>query len=468
MRNSLSRWIACAAVPICVLLAAPILGTPAAEDAAAKDASEVPSEEGAGAREPFDVEEAVRSYLARMSPEDRARSDAYMEGGYWLQLWGVLWGVGVALVLLFTRLSARMRDGAERLTSWGWLRPAVYGLQYAVVTALLSFPLTLYQGFYREHRYGLSNQTLAEWLRDRGVGLLVGIVFTAVFLVLLYAVFRKAPRTWWLWGAGVTVVMFAFVMLVFPVYVAPLFNEYQPVEDPEVREPVLSLARANGVPADNVWQFDASRQSTRISANVSGLGGTMRISLNDNLLERGTQEEIEAVMAHEIGHYVLNHIYKGMLFIAFVALLGFGFVRLTFGRLVARYGEHWRVRGLTDPAGWPLLVLLFSLFAFVLTPFLNTFVRSTEAEADLFAINASREPDAFASMAVKLGEYRKLDPAPWEEWIFYDHPSGRSRIEMAMRWKAENPEVVSGPGGSSREFDGDQGDGAPGGPPGGP
>ena len=205
--------------------------------------------------------------------------------------------------------------------------------------------------------------------------------------------------------------------------------------------PVLSLARANGVPADNVWQFDASRQSNRISANVSGIGGTVRISLNDNLLERGTQEEIEAVMAHEIGHYVLNHIYKGMLSIAFVALLGFGFVRLTFGRLVARYGERWRVRGLADPAGWPLLVLLFTVFAFVLTPFLNTFIRSTEAEADLFAIDASREPEAFASMAVKLGEYRKPDPGPWEEWIFYDHPSGRSRIEMAMRWKAENPDT---------------------------
>jgi len=397
---------------------------------------------GEEAAQPFDVEQAVESYVARLSPEEKARSDAYMEGGYWLQLWAFLWGAAVAVGLLFTRLSARMRDLAERLTSWTWLQPAIYGLQYAVATALLTFPLALYQGFFREHSYGLSNQTLLEWLRDQGKALGVGMVLTAVFLVLLYAVFRRAPRTWWLWGAGVAVGMFVFLMLVYPLFIAPLFNEYEPVNDPEIRESVLSLARANGVPADDVWQYDASRQSTRISANVSGIGGTLRISLNDNLLERGTREEIEAVMAHEIGHYVLNHISKGTLFIAFLALLGFGFVRLTFGRLVARYGERWRVRGLRDPAGWPLLVLLFSLLGFVLTPFLNTFIRTTEAEADLFAINASRRPDAFASMAVKLAEYRKLEPTPWEERIFYDHPSGRSRIEMAMRWKAENLEVV--------------------------
>lgn len=446
MRIPTSRSFASLSVLICVLVGSPALGLSQGEDAPAGGAAvaeEMTTEDATEAEseaQPLDVEEAVEGYLARLSPEQKARSDAYMEGGYWLQLWGFLWGVGVALVLLFTRLSARLRDLAERVAPWTWLRPAVYGLQYAVVTAVLSFPLAVYQGFFREHRYGLSNQTFPEWLRDQAVGLLVGTIFTALFLLLLYAVFRKAPRTWWLWGAGVTVVMFAFVMLVYPVYVAPLFNDYQPVEDPQIREPVLSLARANGVPADNVWQFDASRQSTRIGANVSGIGGTMRISLNDNLLERGTREEIEAVMAHEIAHYVLNHIYKGMLFIAFVALLGFGFVRLTFGRLVERHGERWRVRGLADPAGWPLLVLLFSVFVFVVTPFVNSFVRSTETEADLFALNASRQPDAFASMAVKLAEYRKLDPAPWEEWIFYDHPSGRSRIEMAMRWKAENPE----------------------------
>jgi STE24 endopeptidase len=407
----------------------------ATEDGAIETAGDLATQRDG---EPFDVEKAVEGYLARMAPEEKERSDAYMEGGYWLQLWGFLWGVGVALLLLFGGLSARMRDLAERLTSKTWLQPAVFGVQYVVAVALLTFPLTLYQGFFREHRYDLSNQTFLQWLRDQGVGLLVGAVLTSLFLLVLYLVFRRAPRTWWLWGAGVTVAAFAVIALIAPVYIAPLFNTYTPLEDPQIRDPILSLARANGVPANKVWEFDASRQSKRISANVSGFAGTMRISLNDNLLERGTREEIEAVMAHELGHYVLHHVYKGMLFITLVALVGFGFVRLAFGRLVATYGERWRVRGLADPAGFPLVVLLFSIFGFVLTPVVNNYVRTAEAEADLFAINASREPDAFASVAVKLGEYRKLDPGPWEEWLFYDHPSGRSRIEMAMRWKAEN------------------------------
>jgi STE24 endopeptidase len=187
-----------------------------------------------------------------------------------------------------------------------------------------------------------------------------------------------------------------------------------------------------------VWVFDASRQTKRVSANVSGFAGTMRISLNDNLLNRCSLAEIEAVMGHEVGHYVLNHVYKTILFIAVVIVVGFALLKRAFEAVTAGRGARWGIRGVGDPAGLPLALVLLSSYFFVLTPLLNTWTRTEEAEADLFGINASGQPDGEARVDLMLGEYRKLDPAPLEEVLLFDHPSGRSRILMAMRWKAEH------------------------------
>ena len=217
-----------------------------------------------------------------------------------------------------------------------------------------------------------------------------------------------------------------------PVYVAPLFNTYTPLEDARIRDPILSLARANGIGVNKVYVVDASRQTTRISANVSGLFGTQRISLNDNLLKRCSLEEIEAVMGHEMGHYVLHHNYKGVVFLGLVICLGFVFLHLSFGGAVRRFGSRWRISGIGDLAGLPLLMLLFSVYFFVLTPITNSYTRIEEAEADLFGLNSSQQPDGAAEVALKLGDYRKMDPGFLEEVVFFDHPSGRNRIEMAL------------------------------------
>jgi STE24 endopeptidase len=178
-----------------------------------------------------------------------------------------------------------------------------------------------------------------------------------------------------------------------------------------------------------------------MSANVSGLLGTERITLNDNLLNRASLPEIESVMAHEMGHYVLNHVYKGLLEFGLVILLGFWGVSLLFERLRAHYEARWRIRDIADPAGLPLVVLLFSTFMFLMTPVLNTIGRVAEQEADLYGLNSSGQPDGFARAALHLSEYRKMEPGPIEEAFFYDHPSGRTRILAAMRWKAEHPET---------------------------
>lgn len=387
----------------------------------------------------FDPVAATEAYLARLSPEERARSDAYFEGGYWLTLWSFLYALGVAWLLLGTGLSARMRDLAARLTRRGPLRTAIYWAQYLIVTTLATSPLAIYQGYFREHRYGLATQTFGPWLQDQGKALGVGLVLGAPFLALLYGILRRLPRTWWIWGAMATIAFLAFVVLIAPVYINPIFNQYTPLSDATVRDPILSMARANGVPAGEVWQMDASRQTTRISANVSGFLGTERITLNDNLLRRCTLAEIKMVMGHEMGHYVLNHVYELLIELAVVVVAGFAFLRWGAARALRRWGERWRVQGVGDVAGLPLLAAVLAVFFFVMTPVTNTIIRVNEVEADVFGLNAAREPDGFAEVALKLGEYRKLAPGTLEEFVFFDHPSGRNRILMAMRWKAEHP-----------------------------
>lgn len=393
--------------------------------------------------EHFDPEAATNAYLAEIPAEARARSDAYFEGGYWLILWDFVYGVVVALLLLNLRWSAKMRDLAERVTRFKPVHTAVYWAQYLVLTTILIFPLTAYEGYFREHKYGLATQTFGPWLNDQFKSMLVDLVLGAILVTVLFGVVRRLPRTWWIWGAVVTMLFLVLLDVIAPVYLAPIFNKITRLDDPRITQPILSMARANGIPARDVYQVDASRQTTRMSAHVSGFGHTMRITLNDNLLKRGSPEEIEMIMGHEMGHYVLNHVYKLDLFFLIVIVTGFALLRWALDWSLRRWGEKWQIRGIGDTAVLPLVILLASIFFFVLTPVLNGYIRVQEYEADMYGLNASRQPDGAAQAAIHLGEYRKMSPGKWEERIFYDHPSGRNRIYAAMRWKAENLQSVS-------------------------
>ena len=201
---------------------------------------------------------------------------------------------------------------------------------------------------------------------------------------------------------------------------------------------ILSLARANDIPADNIWVMDASRQSNRISANVSGFLGTTRITLNDNLLKQGTPDEVLAILGHEMGHYVMGHVLRGLLLSGLLTVTAFAFLHWGFRFADGRFGGQWQVRELDDIAGLPLLAALASLFFFATAPLSNAIVRSAEHQADIFGLDAVRKPDAFATAMLKLAAYRKLEPGNWEELVFYDHPSGRTRVMNAMAWKKEH------------------------------
>ena len=417
------------------VLAALLIGTVAmAADSTAAGAPAAP----AAAASHFDADAATQAWLATMSPEARAKSDAYFEGGYWLILWDFVVGLLVAWIFLGTGLSKRLRDWNESVSKSKWLQTALYVIEYFVIYSLLTLPWNFYEGYIREHQYSMSNQDVAGFMGDWVKGLVVAVIGGTIVLSIIYAIVRKTPRTWWIWGS-LTGIFFTIVLIAMgPPILEPIFNKFYPLQEGPLKEQILSMARANGIPATNVYEYDASKQTKRMSAHVSGFLGTTQISLNDNLINRGSPEEVKAVLGHEMGHYVLHHVFHGIVEFSVLIIVGFAFLKWSFEWARKRYGEKWGVRDVTDMSGLPLLAALLSVYFFVLTPVNNTLTRLQESEADIFGLNTARLPDGFAQAAIHLSEYRKMEPGTLEEIFFYDHPSGYHRIHRAMVWKAEH------------------------------
>ncbi|WP_353200406.1 M48 family metallopeptidase [Sandarakinorhabdus sp.] len=384
----------------------------------------------------FDVELATQAYMATLKGAARAKSDAYFEGGYWLILWDFLVALIANLIVLRLGWAARLSRWA-RSKAGPLLAAFLFAVPYLLLITALTLPFSIYTDFVREHAYGLSNQSFAEYGGEQLIFIAVDTLLAALLWMGINATIRRFPRGWWLGGAGLTIGVLMVTITLAPVYLNPLFNDYTPLPDGPVKSEVLKMARANGVPADNVYLVDASRQSDRISANVTGLFGTIRIALNDNLMKQDIHE-IRSVMAHELGHYVLNHMWKLIIAVALMIALSLALVAVGTPWLLARLGGRWGIEGMADPGALPALTIVISFVFLLGTPITNSLIRVQEQEADIFGLNAARAPDGFARIAMKLSQYRKIEPGAWEEYIFFDHPSGHTRVRTAMRWKAEH------------------------------
>ncbi len=384
----------------------------------------------------FDVDAATRAYLATFNGVARAKSDAYFEGGYWLILWNLVVGIAVTWAALHFGYAARLSAWVTRVTGRRrFVGTLLWALVFMVATTIVTLPWTIYTDFFREHQYGMSTQTFAAWFGDWAKGFAIGTPLAALAIAAIMAGVRRSPTRWWIYAGGFTVVVMAFLLMLAPVLIEPLFNTYTPMADSPLRTAILKIAQGNGVPVTNVMVVDASRQTTRVSANVAGFGPTARVALNDNLLNTHDDAGTLSVMGHETGHYVLNHSTSLLVGFGVLIIIGFATVQAAVPGLIRRYPK-WGVAGVTDPAAVAVAAIVLSLFFFVLTPVTNSLTRFHEAQADIFGVNASRAPDGFARSAIRLGQYRKLEPTPFEEAVFFDHPSGRTRIHMAMQWKA--------------------------------
>lgn len=385
---------------------------------------------GTPPRPPVSVVAFAPSADAAPTPAEQARAHQRAREGRILFLTGLLYqGALVTAVLLTGGTRWLARFTARLGPRWVPALAVVFGV-LTLGNALLTLPLEYYAGFLFPHRYGLSNQTTLQWLHDDLVDSAVGLVLGFPVVLLGYAVLRRSPRWWWLWLTAAMAPVLVFVMLIQPVFIAPLFNTFTPLPDTPLRHNLLAMAHAQHIPARDVYLVDASRQSNAINAYVAGFGPTLRIVLYDTLLQRFTPDEIQFIMAHEMGHYKLHHIYQGLLLALLGVLLGGYLLYRVSGVLLARYGPWLGVRALGDPAGYPLLLALGMLGGLLALPVGNAFSRHLEEQADLFAITIYPHPAVGIAAFHKLARYNigEEDPPRWAEVLLSTHPSIAHRI----------------------------------------
>ncbi|OLC54028.1 MAG: hypothetical protein AUH92_04810 [Acidobacteria bacterium 13_1_40CM_4_69_4] len=392
----------------------------AADRAAAGTAPAPPEAAGAGAATP--APQMVEHPLGEIPPDD-PRMESYSHGNYILHVVHFLWTAGVLGLIVFSGFGATLQAWAERFGRSPNLKVAIYTALFIVVNFVAALPVAVYSGFVREKWYGFANQTLAAWMGDQGKALLVSIVLQPIFFVVLYAAIRR----------------WVLVVAVAPVFIAPLFNTFEPLKDTRLRSEILAMAKQEGIPADEVYEVDASRQSSHHNAYVAGLLGTQRIVLYDTTLKSFTPREIKVVMGHEMGHYVLHHVWKTIAFLAGIILPGFFLVDGVSRRLIERR-PALGIAAFSEPSSLPLIVLVLSVFLFLVGPALATFSRTQERQADLFGLEATHDPVAAASAFLKFG---RLDLAeyhvhPWIEALMYSHPSLENRVRFAQAYAKEH------------------------------
>jgi STE24 endopeptidase len=383
----------------------------------------------------FDPNAATAAYINSLGPAALQRAHDYTVGKEWMLMWNLLIAGLVAWVIVRSGVLDRLAGGiAERRRN---LRVLVISMVYVAISSLLMLPWSIYGDWWRERKYGLSSQPFGDWLWQLGLSLAIGIVLTALFLIGVYWLIRRSGRAWWLWSAGLSALLVAFVMLLAPVLIEPLFNKYTPVPPGQVRDAVVEMAQRAGIPPNKVYMYNGSRQSNNFTANAGGIGSTARVAISDVAFKNASLDEVRAVTGHEIGHYVLKHSWWGVLFVSVLAALLFWLADRTYPWFARRFGTDAPI---SDPRGLPVMAFMLTLFSLLALPLLNTFSRTRESQADAYSLRTENRPDALSSALVKTAEYRYPRPGKLEEIIFYDHPSVERRVRAAMEWKAAHPE----------------------------
>ena len=391
----------------------------------------------------FDAAAETAKYLAALPPEAHAKATAYTQGGHWLLLWGTLIAILVSWLIVKTGVLAKIRTAAGR-GKIGWLAVLAVLPAWYLMDSLLSLPWGVYTGWWRQTQYGLTSQALSGWFADWGKGLGVGLVMNLILFSLIYWVMRLSPRRWWLWGGLVSSAFLIFGIVIAPVLIEPMFNKYTPAPPGPVRDTVVAMANANGVPSDKIFIYNGSKQSNAYTANVSGLFGSARVAMSDTMFKKGADiAEVRGVVGHEMGHYVHMHSLWFAGAFSLLAMLGFWLANRLFP-LATRLMGATGVESVSDPAGLPVLGAVLAVLSLLATPLTNTLIRTAEADADNFSLQRVNEPDGLAKALVKTIEYRAATPSQIEEFIFYDHPSVGWRVRNAMNWKAthQKPEAV--------------------------
>jgi STE24 endopeptidase len=383
----------------------------------------------------FDPKAATDALLAALPAAGRLKAVHYTQGGHWLLLWAWLITVVACVIIARLRVLPALGRRLEGRRKRPWLFAFLAAVVFNLVDTVLELPWQAYSGWWRERAYGLTSQPFGGWLGEAAMSAAIGAVIFGLFLMFVYALMRRSPRRWWLWASGVAIGFYVALAVLQPILIEPLFNHYTPAPPGPTRDAVVALGHKAGVPSDKIYVYNGSKQSNRYTANVSGLFGSARVAMSDVMFAKGADiAEVRGVVGHEMGHYKLGHVFVGGVVFAVLALAGLGLAQLAFPwvETMVRTGAA----GIADPVGLPTLIIVLSTLGLVATPLTNTATRTTEAEADAFSLRVANEPTGLSKALVKTIEYRADSPGPVEEFIFYDHPSVRRRVQRAMDWKA--------------------------------
>jgi STE24 endopeptidase len=383
----------------------------------------------------FDPNAATARYIDSLGPAALQKAHDYTVGKEWMLLWALL----VSAVVTWLIVRSGVLDRIERRIAEPRrnLRVFVIAFVYTIVSTILSLPWAIYADWWREKSYGRTSQPFGDYLGQAALATLISAVLVSIFLIGVYWLMRRSGKHWWIWSGGLAAIGLAFVMLLAPILIEPLFNKYTPVPPGQVRDAVVEMAQRAGIPPNKVYMYNGSRQSNNFTANAGGVGSTARVAISDVAFKNASLDEVRAVTGHEIGHYVLKHTWWGVLFFSILAVILFWLADRLYPRFARLFGTD---AAISDPRGLPVIAFMVSLFGLLCLPLLNTFSRTLETQADLYSLRTENRPDALSTALVKTAEYRYPRPGRLEEIIFYDHPSVETRVRRAMEWKAAHPE----------------------------
>ena len=380
----------------------------------------------------FNAELATQAYIDGLGEEALAQASAYTSGNQWLMLWSLF--VAIVSTWLIIRSGLLTRLSNKLVNKSLFSRSFQISASFIVISAIIALPWTIYTGWYRQTSYDMTSQPLGDFLSQSAIGLAINAIMLGLLLAVFYLVIKKAGQLWWAWFGGVTASFIALMMLLGPSVIQPLFNDYVPVPEGEVKSAIETLAIEADIPTNRIFMYDGSRQSNNFTANVAGIGSSARIAISDVALKEADLDEVKAVTGHEIGHYVSGHVWWVVLLLSLQIVIAF----LVADKLFVPVARLFRAsEDVKNPTSLPVLILLVGVLMSLVQPFNNTLSRMNETAADRYSLETVGLLDALASALVKTAEYRDPRPSALQETLFYTHPSVEGRVRMAMEWKAE-------------------------------
>jgi len=370
--------------------------------------------------------------MTTIDPERQKQAKQYAHISRRLWLASTILGTVYALAWLVFGWAIGLREWLTNISSNPWFLVAGFTAIFGVIYAIITFPLEYYTGFVLPHRFDQSNQTFKDWIVDQLKGLAIGLPLGLLLLELLYLALRVTGDLWWLWAAGGMLVFSVLLSNLAPVLIMPIFNKFVPLGDEhaDLAERLLKLAEKANTKVRGVFKFDMSKRTKSANAALTGIGNTRRIVLGDTLIEEFTPDEIETVLAHELGHHVHNDL---------PLLIAFGTLSTTLGLYLASLALNWAIAsfgfaGPADIAALPALGLILGAYGLITMPLENAVSRWRESMADDYALQSTGKTEAFASAFTRLANQNlgEVDPEKWVVFLFYSHPPLGQRIEKAQ------------------------------------